>query len=337
MLSRIQLESRVQDIYDLVKKGKKNEDSFVEMKSTWPSDPSKAARRIAGHANFARGEAILWLIGLDETEGVKEFESEELADWWQKVKTEFESVAPELKEYVVHTDDGPIMTLCFDTSSGPFVVKNPAHGKRGGGPVSLEIPWRDGTKVRTATRANLIRLIAPLQPLPSIEILSASVGVCECDAINDSHNEGFPPITKKPHLEWNIHIEMYVAPQVGTTVILPLHRTRLCLTDNHQSEIVGTRYRESYSLPYRFVGSMSRLDSVSAEVTSSEAVFHLPGRLEYNLTIYEAQKSIPNDFDVALSYSVKPVYTEHTMKIDIPLQMRKSEQSKSRSWKYLND
>ena len=45
------------------------EDSKVELKAKWP-DPVKAARRIAGHANAARGESILWLIGADEKQGV---------------------------------------------------------------------------------------------------------------------------------------------------------------------------------------------------------------------------------------------------------------------------
>ncbi len=41
------------------------DDALVELKAEWP-DPAKAARRIAAHANSARGERIVWLLGIDE-------------------------------------------------------------------------------------------------------------------------------------------------------------------------------------------------------------------------------------------------------------------------------
>jgi hypothetical protein len=40
------------------------EDDLIEFKRTWIK-PHKAARRIAAHANAARGQDILWLIGVD--------------------------------------------------------------------------------------------------------------------------------------------------------------------------------------------------------------------------------------------------------------------------------
>jgi hypothetical protein len=41
------------------------ESALVELKADWPN-PQRTARRIAGHANAARGDNILWLIGVDE-------------------------------------------------------------------------------------------------------------------------------------------------------------------------------------------------------------------------------------------------------------------------------
>src|SRR5262245_65218685 len=67
------------------------EDSRVELKTEW-IPPSKAARRIAGHANAARGEPILWLIGIDEKQGVQGGAFQELADWWKKVAFEFDGI-----------------------------------------------------------------------------------------------------------------------------------------------------------------------------------------------------------------------------------------------------
>ena len=60
-----QIEVWVLDIVEKVEDGQPVEDSRVEFKSDW-IPPEKAARRIAGHANAARGENTLWVIGLDE-------------------------------------------------------------------------------------------------------------------------------------------------------------------------------------------------------------------------------------------------------------------------------
>jgi hypothetical protein len=48
------------------------EDEFVELKSS-PNEPTRAARRIGGHANVAAAagaRVILWLIGVDENQNV---------------------------------------------------------------------------------------------------------------------------------------------------------------------------------------------------------------------------------------------------------------------------
>src|SRR6266498_182530 len=64
MLSQ-HIEGRVLNLVERVLNGARIEDFRVECKGTWPS-AAKAARQIAGHANAARGEPILWIIGLDE-------------------------------------------------------------------------------------------------------------------------------------------------------------------------------------------------------------------------------------------------------------------------------
>lgn len=43
-------------VIDRVRRNERVEDSSLELKSTWPNDPWKAARQIAGHANAARAE-----------------------------------------------------------------------------------------------------------------------------------------------------------------------------------------------------------------------------------------------------------------------------------------
>lgn len=63
---RIQIESWASTVIAAVEAGQNSEDSRVELKAELPKDPRKAARLIAGHANAALDESLLWLIGVDE-------------------------------------------------------------------------------------------------------------------------------------------------------------------------------------------------------------------------------------------------------------------------------
>jgi len=70
--------------------GQPVEDARVELKSKWPDNAHGAARRIAGHANAAHGEPILWLIGIDEkNRQVVGADYVELASWWSQVQSLF--------------------------------------------------------------------------------------------------------------------------------------------------------------------------------------------------------------------------------------------------------
>ena len=74
-----EIENWVLEIIEQVESGQPNEDYRVELKAEWP-DAKKAARRIAGHANAAHGEPILWVIGVDEKKGAVGVNNEELAN-----------------------------------------------------------------------------------------------------------------------------------------------------------------------------------------------------------------------------------------------------------------
>jgi hypothetical protein len=156
-----QIEAWVLHLVDRVVAGERIEDVRVELKAQWP-EAKAAARRIAGHANSSAGDPVLWVIGLDEIKGVVPISPIELADWRAQVEAEFDGIAPEFIDLAVPTETGTLVGLLFDTSRRPYVVKNPVFGKRGGGPASLEVPWRSGTAVRSAKREDLIRLLAPL-------------------------------------------------------------------------------------------------------------------------------------------------------------------------------
>jgi hypothetical protein len=148
-----------------VERHQPNEDTRVELKAEW-IDPEKAARRIAGHANEMRGEPILWLIGVDERRGVIGAEPNDLSTWWPQVKAKFDGPVPRPRDMVVYLKEKALVALQFETDQLPYVVKNPQ-----GGLVQLEVPWREGTAVRSANHSDLIRLLSPLQrPVLKIEV-----------------------------------------------------------------------------------------------------------------------------------------------------------------------
>ena len=52
-----------------------------------------------------------------------------------------------MTELAIHSEGKSAVAILIETDRAPFVVKNPKHGKSGGGPVSLEVPWREGLAV----------------------------------------------------------------------------------------------------------------------------------------------------------------------------------------------
>ena len=165
------IENWVLNIVDRVEKQQPLEDSRIELKSIWPENYSKTARQIAAHANAARGESILWIIGLDETEGFIGATFEELSSWWPQVIKNFdENIYPNLIDLNVPYKDKVLVALYFETERAPFVVKNP-EGKI----PHREVPWREGIKTRTAKRSDLIKLLVPIQEIPEFELLGGNI------------------------------------------------------------------------------------------------------------------------------------------------------------------
>jgi hypothetical protein len=216
-----QIESWALRVIDCVKSGQPNEDFLVELKATWISE-EKAARRIAGHANAARGENILWLIGVDEAKGVDcviGANAADIASWYPTVESFFNELVPRMISSLnIPVDDKTVVALVFETDRAPFVVKNQAFGSVKGVAVELEVPWRENTAIRSARRSDLIRLLAPLELLPEIEILD--INLKATIAGEDSVGNYYP---------YKLHLfsELYIVPKSRERVIIPFHRCQV--------------------------------------------------------------------------------------------------------------
>lgn len=261
-------EDRVLKILELVEAGKSVEDSRVELKRVW-IDPEKAARRIAGHANASRGSDFLWIIGVDEKTGVTGADDQELASWWTAVTACFDGLAPVMHSFVVPWLGSAVCVLIFESSRAPYVVKNPNYGRPNGGSIAYEVPWRDGTMVRSATRQELIRTVVAEAAKPEIELLRGWGKIERASA---------QPVKPGGKFALRFGATLYVVPSSENRLIIPFHRcgARLLLG----SVELPCKLNINITLPFRgFKGEFS-LDTVTMQRTSSELIVKGPGRCE---------------------------------------------------------
>ncbi len=290
-----QIESWALSIIDRVEAGQPIEDSRVELKSEWiPAE--KAARRIAGHANAASGAPILWLIGVDEEEGVVGARREDLADWYPQVRSQFDGLAPQLVDHDIPVGDKTVVALLFESERAPFVVKNPCFGKEGGGPVALEVPWREGTGTRSARRGDLLRLLSPLQGLPDFEVLGGDLV-----ARRRTSEDGSV-------LQWWLRLELYVQPGGEDRIVIPFHRCRATF------EVSASVGRMDF-VYIRLVPPVSK----TIDATEDEILISGPGKcwLTASLETPAMKESFASEAEVWVS--LLPTNSEHSVPISVTL------------------
>jgi len=325
-----QLEAWVLSVVDHVVAGRRVEDSRVELKADWP-DPKASARRIAGHANASGSDSILWIIGLDEDKGITPVAPTDMADWLPKVVAEFDELAPSLRDLLVPTSSGSVMALLFDVSRRPFVIKNPVFGQKGGGAVSLEVPWRRGTAVHTARRDELIRILVPRQALPSVELLKASAEA-SVHAPKDPLYGGNPSeIERLEHLAWSFHLTLYVTPRTPDLLALPTHKTVLAFAAGSEEPRMAVRFR--FFPPYRSTGMTgSVLDSETVTATAGEAVFRGPGLIHVQASYSEVVRSLPSIADLTIRLVLSPAGSDLKTETVMRLPSTGEQEGQKRRW-----
>lgn len=316
MHTNAQVEAWVLQVIEVVTSGGKNEDGLVELKGGWPS-PEKSARRLAGHANAARGESILWIIGLDEkTHRVCPLGGCDLADWWAQVSSYFDGPIPSLRDLVVSTPGGSVHALLLDTERSPYVVKNAAFGKREAGSVEREVPWREGTALRSATHQDLVRLLVPLLQLPEIRVLCASVSGFEESESKQRRLEADSNELEKVFI-WSVWMELYVTAPQDTHVVLPLHMTEVSLRlEASDIELPVDFY---YETPNRNRIGGAPPESPHVEATPSEAIVHLAGRLIVRGTFLRPFRDVLQAGVLTLKYATRPARADRELRAEARL------------------
>jgi hypothetical protein len=256
-----EIEAWARSVIDQVAGNQPIEDVRVELKSAW-IDPVKAARRLAAHANTAQGANLLWLIGVDEKRGVIGADFNELSDWYPKVRSSFDELTPEVTPLNVPTPSGMVVALLFQTDRVPYVVKNPQEGV-----TQFEVPWRDGNSTRSAHRSELLRLLVPLQNLPALELMQATLDVGDEMAILGEEATG-------KGLGWIFEATLYVVPANELRIVVPGHRSGVSIRFEDSSQIL-----ESVSLGFRL------REEPLIMAASHQAVIRGPGLLKVHATV----------------------------------------------------
>src|SRR5437667_2888779 len=162
-----EIEAWTRQVVDAALSGQRIEDSQIEVKSEW-LEPQKAARQLAGHANAAGGSPILWIIGVDETaRALTDAAPTEKANWIAGVASFFDGYPPTLLNDVnIIIQDKSVIALYFETErEAPYVVKQGT----GGSYPERAVPWREGTRTRTARRHELLRILVPKRSLGDLK------------------------------------------------------------------------------------------------------------------------------------------------------------------------
>lgn len=293
------IEFKVLDIIERLEKGQPIEDDTVELKAEWPKDHFRAARRIAAHANSARGEPILWLIGIDEKTGVVGADFEELSIWFAKVRSRFDQLlVPNLISISVPYDGKTVVALLFETERAPFVIRIPDST----GIVTHEVPWREANSTRSARRSDLIKLLYPIQKKPRLEILDGKIELQKAIA-------GF---NQTGEYQWNLSMKLYFITFSSDTVVIPFHRCELVFRpegrpDERRFENIKIMPPTSYSTR----GLKEKSQSLTVNSTEHEVLIDTAGMAYLTGEISATEKPGPKLFEeIMVKAWLKPHNTE---------------------------
>lgn len=263
------IEARALDLVETVVGGGRIEDDRVEAKREWPRDHRRAARQIAGLANAAAGEPIMWIVGLDEDgHRVADPGDVEPSTWWNQVSSRFSEVPPDLSLLRITTPHGPVAVLWMETGRTPYVVTTD-----GVGGVDREVPWRRGTTLRSAHRSEILRSVVREAQTPDLDPIGGWVRVVR------SRRRAAPcgPEGSSP---WSLEVTYSLTAYVEALepVRLPEYRWNLQLANKLENWVLPIGHIHG---PQRWMGSSpsggARYEPVGSIVYVPNSGLHING------------------------------------------------------------
>jgi hypothetical protein len=291
-----------------VEAGRTVEDARVELKARLPQ-PVKAARQLAGHANAAHGQEILWIVGVDEKGGIMPLLDDDLATWFSQVKSYFDGEAPNMTDVRVTCGGGNVLALLFETTRVPFVVKRDPASDAAADAAHREVPWRSGTAVRSARRHELLGILMPLEVLPHVEVLTA-----ELMHIHETPND---------YWYWYMAVKLYVVPRTHHRTVIPIHKCDAVAWIDR--ELDGERLGNLY---FAADGpATGEKPSSSFFSTTSEIVFDRPGAVTVTSRTSRKRVRERGPSTARIRIGMAPVKSDSRVSIDIIL-------GQVEDWKY---
>ena len=312
-----QIEAWALEVVERVTTGSPFEDDRVELKADWPKEHRKTARQMAGHANQAGGDTILWLIGLDEKkQAVVPTTSTEMADWWPKVERCFDELAPEHTHLAVPVSGGVVHALVLDTSRAPYLVNTDGQG------VEREVPWRSGNKTRSARRSELLRAVVEEAQVTRLECFGGSV-------VFDQATDSAKMVKIPDRVTMTVHLNLYLEATGPCT--LPKHHWKAVLQvgdldfnlsdqlrlDGPSRVVPGTQASPTGFPPPRDpIGSVAYISGSGLQVLGNDAV-----RLdaERDTALADVAARLHNRQKVTLTLTLPLANSTRSAHIEVPL------------------
>lgn len=329
-MKKQEIEFKVLDIIERLEKGQPIEDDTVELKAEWPRDHFRAARRIAAHANSARGEPILWLIGIDEKKGVVGADFEELSIWFAKVRSRFDQLmAPNLVSISVPYNGQTVVALLFETDRSPFVIRIPDSG----GIITHEVPWREANSTRSARRSDLIKLLYPIQKKPSLEIIDGKIEL----------QRSITGMSQSDVYQWNLSLKIYFVTYSSETVVIPFHRCEVLFRrqgypDEHKFDNIRITPPTQYSTR----GLKEKTQSLTVNSTEHEVLIDTAGMAFLTAEYFSDEKPGPRLLDsievkawLKSHHSDDPVSFEALFELVRPVQGREDSDRLLGEWRFV--
>lgn len=308
-----ELEYRVLGILDTFSSTGRMEDTFVEYKAEW-IEPAAAARILAGQANAARGEDVLWIIGVDEKgQQIPGASPEELSNWWAQVQSSLTGEPPRLVcNRCIHYQNVSIVALLFSSHEAPYLFKNPLFGNTKGEKVEREVPWREGNRTRSATHEDLIRILVPQISTPAVEVMEGSLHRSADSASNQT--------TTKPSWSWSLYLKLYMIPHpIGAVVVIPYHycSAHLFLVEGSEAIPLDQLWADDGSRSSgMFYGTPGPTGPTRAEI-----ILEYPG--VRHLHAHGSSPIIPGLADppitVRVAVKMRPLHSDQVVEFEVPL------------------
>jgi hypothetical protein len=246
-MSPLEFEMLVRDAVRRVLGKLPAEDMHVEFKARW-IDEDDLARHIGGMANAALCSPTTLVIGVDE-KGAKIVgaESTDVAAWWPQIQRRFNGEAPLLVHHRIialdEAPDLPFVALMFDTHLAPYVVTN-----KDGGNHQRDVPWREGTRTQSATRAQLLQILSPIVRMPHLELVQATLILNEKARYDKTGCD----------ITWSLDAKMFVVQPFDQEATFARHSTETIV---HFQE--SPAQLNQVSFPVASIPGVSSLDAVA--------------------------------------------------------------------------